>query len=249
MQVLKISGAQLDQPDFLRQLAETLAQVTEPTVIVHGGGKEISQLQAAFGIEPRYLDGLRVSDEQSMGLVIQVLCGSTNARIVTTLQLAGIEAQGLSGLDRGLVRAQKMTHPGGDLGRVGEVVSVRAEILNDFLQQHITPVVAPICLGDDGAYNVNADHVAGAIGASMSANRVVFLTDVAGVMESEQVLPTLTPGYAEELIAQGIIIDGMIPKVRTASDLLARGAKEVLITNLDGLQKGTGTALMQDTTS
>jgi acetylglutamate kinase len=249
MQVLKISGAELDQPDFLRQMAATLAQITEATVIVHGGGKEITQLQAAFGIKPHYIDGLRASDEQSLELVIQVLCGSVNARFVTTLQLAVFEAQGLSGLDRGLVKAQIMPHPGGDLGRVGEVVSVRTEILFDLLSKKVIPVVAPICLGDDGAYNVNADHVAGAIGAELEANRVNFLTSVGGVLESGQLLAELTPTHAEALITQGVIRDGMIPKVRTAADVLARGAKEVLITNLEGLQTGMGTALMQDKAS
>ncbi|HLA43812.1 MAG TPA: acetylglutamate kinase [Aggregatilineales bacterium] len=244
MQILKISGGEIDQPDFLDSLAEALAHLDEATVVVHGGGKEITKLQDVFGIKPTYVDGLRISDEESLALVKMVLCGAVNTRIVEILQRRGIEAQGLSGLDRGLIRARKLEHPGGDLGRVGEVISVRGDVIIDLVEQGIIPVIAPICLGDDGAFNVNADHVAGAVGAALNASRVVFLTGIGGVLYDGKIIPVLTADHAETLISKGVIVDGMIPKVRTALDVLRRGAQQVLITSLDGLQTHTGTAIV-----
>jgi acetylglutamate kinase len=246
MQVLKISGSQLDEPTFLGELVRVLKGMNEPTIIVHGGGKEISQLQNQFGIQPQYIDGLRVSDSASLELVKMVLCGAVNTRIVTALQLAGITAQGLSGLDQGLVKVRKMGHPSGDLGWVGEVVSVRGEVLRTFLAQGITPVIAPICLGEDGAYNVNADHVAGAVGGAVNAERVIFLTNVPGVLHKGQLIERLTAQTITELIAQKVIVDGMIPKVKTALEMVERGAAQVIITNLDGLKQLTGTAIVRN---
>jgi len=243
MQILKISGTQIDDPAFLHALGDAISQLQEPTVIVHGGGKEITRLQTAFGIQARYIDGLRVSDPESLELVKMVLCGAVNPRLVALLQHKGVMAQGLSGIDQGLVWAKKMQHPGGDLGWVGEVAHVRAEVLHGLLEAGVTPVIAPICLGDDGVYNVNADHVAGAVGVALAAARVVFLTDVPGVLHEGRLLPNLTPPQAEEFIAQGIINGGMIPKVRTALDVVERGAARAVITNLDGLLAQNGTVI------
>jgi acetylglutamate kinase len=220
--------------------------MNEPTIIVHGGGKEISQLQNQFGIQTKYIDGLRVSDEQSLELVKMVLCGAVNTRIVAALQLAGITAQGLSGLDQGLVKVRKMQHPGGDLGWVGEVVSVQGDVLQSLLTQGITPVIAPICLGEDGAYNVNADHVAGAVGSAVTAERVIFLTNVPGVLHEGQVIQRLTAQTITELITQKVIVDGMIPKVKTALEMVEHGAAQVIITNLDGLKQQTGTVVIRN---
>jgi len=241
--VIKISGAQLDDPDFLAQFVQIIKERVTPTVIVHGGGKEISQLQSAFGITPKKIDGLRVSDEESLKLVQMVLCGAVNPRIVTALQLAGVTAQGLSGVDQGLVTAQKLHHPKGDLGRVGEVVTVQPDILQRLLAASITPVIAPICIGEDGVYNVNADHVAGAIGVALNAERVIFLTDVVGVLNNGALQPHLTQSQVEILIESGVITDGMIPKVETALYVASLGAKQVTITNLDGLRQQSGTIL------
>jgi acetylglutamate kinase len=241
MQVLKIGGHQVDDPDFLKGLAALLKNDPRPRLIVHGGGKEISALQAAFGLEAKYIDGLRVSDEQTLALTQMALCGAVNTRLVSLFALAGLEAQGLSGLDRGLIRAHKMLHPGGDLGRVGEVSQVRADILQGLLDAGVLPVIAPICLGDDGPLNVNADHVAGAVGAAMAAEGVVFLTNVPGVLHEGAPIPRLTPSLAADYIAGGVISGGMIPKVQTALDLVAKGAAQVLITDLAGLAAGQGT--------
>lgn len=240
-QVIKISGREIDQPEFLENLADILANTQEPTVIVHGGGKEISQLQNIFGIRHKYIDGLRVTDEISLELVKMVLCGAVNPRIVEMLQLLGIQAQGISGIDQGMIRARKLEHPEHDYGRVGVVESVREAVLQDLLDRGIMPVVAPICLGADGIYNVNADHVGGAVGAALKADRMVFMTNVPGVSDNQGLVETLTPERAEALITTGIIAAGMIPKVRTAIELLHQGVKSVFIADIHGFRRDEGT--------
>jgi acetylglutamate kinase len=152
----------------------------------------------------------------------------------------------LSGVDRGLVRVEKMQHPAGDLGRVGKVVAVRGEVLQEFVAKKIVPVVSPISLGEDGAYNVNADSVACAIAAALNADAVVFVTNVAGVKQDGQVISTLTPPQVETLIKSQVIKGGMIPKVRAALEAVAGGAKAARITNLEGLMNGSGTEFKND---
>ena len=169
----------------------------ETPVIVHGGGKEIADLQMKFGLTPRFVEGLRVTDEMSLAIAEMVLSGRVNKRIVVALLATGADAIGLSGVDRGIVRVEKLQHPGGDLGRVGKVVGVRGEVLQDFVANKIVPVVSPISLGDEGAYNVNADSVACAIAAAMNADAVVFVTNVAGVMQNEKVIPSLSSKETE----------------------------------------------------
>jgi acetylglutamate kinase len=218
-----------------------------PTILVHGGGKEISQLQQAFQIEPRYIDGLRVTDEVSLNLVKMALIGAVNSRLVELFNDNGIEAQGLSGLDRGLLRAVKLQHPKGDLLRTGEVTQVRGELLLALLQANVLPVIAPLGLGEDGAFNVNADYVAGAIGQALQAERVVFLTNVPGVLQAGAVIPHLSIAQAQQLIAEGVIAGGMIPKVQTALEVVQRGAKQTLITDLEGLRQDRGTRFSAST--
>lgn len=239
--LIKVSGHELDDPAYLRELAAVVRRLEAPTIIVHGGGREISALQQLMGIEPRYLDGVRITDAESLAVVEMVLCGAVNTRLVRFLVEAGVEALGLSGVDRGLVRAEKMPHPDVDMGFTGRVTRVRGDILRELLAQGITPVIAPVCLGDGTALNVNADHVAGAAAAAAGAARAVFLTNVAGVLVSGQVAAALTPEQTAALIADGTIFGGMIPKVQTALDALAAGVPEAVITDLAGLKTGGGT--------
>ena len=239
--VIKISGHELDDADFVKEFAQTIRKLNAPTIVVHGGGKEISALQTQMGIEPRYVDGVRITDEASLSLVEMVLCGTVNKRLVRTFLDAGIDALGMSGVDRGLVRAQKMSNPSQDMGYTGVVTSVRADALTDLLARNITPVIAPICLGDGHNYNVNADHVAGAIAGALDAERLVFLSNVEGVLHEDKVLPKLTPQQVKKMIADGTIFGGMIPKVKTALGALNDGVKQAVITNLKGLQTHGGT--------
>lgn len=239
--VLKISGHEIDDPAVLTELAAVVRNMRSPVIVVHGGGKEITTLQQKLGIEPVYVDGLRVTDSASLSLVEMVLCGSVNKRIVRHLLAGGVEAAGVSGVDRGMIRAQKMYHPTVDMGCTGEVTQVRADVLKTMLENAVTPVIAPICLGEDNNYNVNADHVAGAVAAAVGAGRVVFLTNVEGVMKDNQVLSALTMREAQALISDGTISGGMIPKVQTALMTLRAGVPHTVITNLAGLKTHGGT--------
>lgn len=239
--VIKVSGHELDDAAYLADFAAAIRAQQAPVIIVHGGGAEISALQKSMGIEPRYIEGVRITDSLSLKVVEMVLCGTVNKRLVRCLLDAGLDALGMSGVDRGLVRAAKMEHPAQDMGFTGTVTSVRGDILMTLLEQGVTPVIAPVCLGDGTSYNVNADHVAGAIAAAMDASRVVFLTNVQGVLVNEAVVPALTPDQTQALIIDGVIFGGMIPKVQTALHALKTGVSRAVITNLEGLRSGTGT--------
>ncbi len=243
MLVLKVGGNEIDDASFLAGFAHAVAAMRDAPVIVHGGGKEIADLQLKFGLTPRFVEGLRVTDETSLAIAEMVLSGRVNKRIVAALLNAGVDAIGLSGIDRGAVRVEKMRHPAGDLGRVGKVVGVRGEVLQDFVARQIVPVISPISLGDEGAYNVNADSVACAIAAALNADAVVFVTNVAGVMRDGRVVDTLTAREAEVLVESQVIQGGMIPKVRAALDAITGGAKAARITNLGGLMNGGGTII------
>jgi acetylglutamate kinase len=243
MLVLKVGGNEIDDPEFLAGFARAIAALSETPIVVHGGGKEIADLQTKLGLTPRFVDGLRVTDEASLAVVEMVLSGRVNKRVVAALLGAGVDAIGLSGVDRGLVRAEKMTHPAGDLGRVGRVVSVRAGALRELADQRVVPVLSPISLGDDGPYNVNADSVASAVARALGAEAVVFVTNVPGVLREGQVIATLSSREAEALIEEKVVNGGMIPKVRAALDALSGGTRAARITNLAGLVNGGGTLL------
>ncbi|MFQ5341603.1 MAG: acetylglutamate kinase [Anaerolineae bacterium] len=237
--VLKVGGSQADDDAFLHALAETVARMEEHVVIVHGGGKEIAWLQKTLGLTPRFVEGLRVTDDDGLAVVEMVLSGRINKRLVARLTMAGVPALGLSGVDLGLVRVEKMAHQAGDLGWVGRVVEVDPEPLRMLLQQRIVPVVSPVSLGFDGhTYNVNADHVATGVARALGASALYFLTNVAGVLLNDQVLSQLSAAEAVKLIENGTIRDGMVPKVRSALAAVAAGVREARITDLDGLAGG-----------
>jgi acetylglutamate kinase len=244
MLVLKVGGNEIDDPVFLAGFARAIAAMRETPVVVHGGGKEIADLQTKLGLTPRFVDGLRVTDEASLAVAEMVLSGRVNKRVVAALLGAGVDAIGLSGVDRGVVRVEKMAHPAGDLGRVGRVVSVRAVALRELTDRRIVPALSPISLGDDGAYNVNADSVACAVARAMNAEAVVFVTNVPGVLRDGRVIASLSPRQAEALIEEKVINGGMIPKVRAALDAVSGGARAARVTNLDGLANGAGTTFL-----
>jgi acetylglutamate kinase len=244
--VLKIGGNELDDPAFVEGLARAVAALRPAPVLIHGGGKEIGQLQQALGGEPRFVEGLRVTDETALRAAEMVLCGSVSTRLVAALIAAGADAQGLSGVDRGLIRVEKQLHPAGDLGRVGRPVAVRAEVVRDLLNAGVVPVIAPISLGQEGVYNVNADEVAGAIAAALGDAEVVFVTNVAGVLSGGSVVPHLTAAEVHTLIGEGTITGGMIPKVRSALAALEAGVRAARITNLAGLAHAAGTYITSD---
>ena len=242
--VIKIGGNEMNVAGFLEELAAQVAGVVaaEPVVIVHGGGQEIATLQTRLGIEPLKVDGLRVTDAASLDVAEMVLSGRANKQIVRALLAAGLDAVGLSGVDGRLLTARKKEHPTADLGLVGEIVAVRAHLLQRLLQVGLTPVISPISLSNDGqTYNVNADEAAAAIAAALAADTLDFVSNVPGVLAGGELVPRLSPDETETLIADGVISGGMIPKVRAALDALARGVPQVRIVDLAGLRGSGGT--------
>lgn len=242
IRVLKIGGNELDDPTFIAGVAQAVKQMTSPPIIVHGGGKSIKAFTRRLGIEAHYVDGRRVIDAPTLDIIMMVLCGQLNVRLVAALIHAGIDAQGFSGVDRGLIRATPVLHPNRSLGRVGEIRSVRADILQEILAARIIPVIAPILLGEDGGFfNINADTAAASIGAAMGAEQVVFLTNVAGVLNNNTLVEHLTQAEVSEFVASGIVTGGMAVKLNAALDALQAGVQQVMITDLLGLKQGVGT--------
>lgn len=244
MRVFKVGGNELGDRPFVEGLARAVAASAEAVVVVHGGGRAIAELQAQLGLDTVKVDGLRVTDAASLKAAQMVLSGQANKQIVTGLLAAGVDALGLSGVDRGLLRCQKKHHPSADLGYVGEIVEVRTEVITQMVRQGVTPVVSPISLGIDGqTYNVNADEAAGALAQALNAN-LLFISNVPGVLHRGSVIPSLTAKEAESMITDGVIREGMVPKVRAALAAVAQGVPRARIVDLDGLAKGGGTAFM-----
>lgn len=245
--VLKLGGAPLDDPALRAAFAAAVAaRPPGQVVVVHGGGPKINAYQERLGLPLRKVAGLRVTDDAGLELAEMLLSGLCNERLTAALLAAGVDACGLSGVDRGLLRCLRKSVDGQDLGWVGEVTAVRREVLDDLLRLGVVPVVSPISLGrDDGRiYNVNADEAAAAVAAGMDAEELAFVADVPGVRGADgQVARRLDRAAAEGLIADGTVHGGMVPKVRAALDALARGVRSVRIVDVAGLAAGGGTVL------
>lgn len=253
MRILKIGGNELNEPGFLSLLANWAARTTRPTagpgealVIVHGGGRDIAMMQAQVGLTPKKVDGLRITDPDSLTVAQMVLSGHTNKQLVAALLAAGVDAVGLSGVDGRLLTARKKSHPTIDLGLVGEIESVRTDLLLNLSAQGITAVISPISLGQDGfIYNVNADEAASAIALALHADLLDFISNVPGVLHNGRVVPQLSAAQTEALINQGIINGGMVPKVRGALTAVAQGVPRARIVNLTGLLQSGGTIFLE----
>ncbi len=221
-----------------------LKQVGIEPVIVHGGGPQIGAMLERLKIKSEFIDGLRVTDEATVEIVEMVLSGSINKQIVSAINAAGGRAVGLSGKDGGLMSVRKLRRTRRetdsniekilDLGFVGEPSRIDPELLNTLTKSDIIPVIAPIGIGDDGAtYNVNADTAAGAIASALEATRLLMLTDVSGVMNKEgELIADMGVDHARQLIADGTISGGMIPKVETCIDAVEKEVEASVI--MDG---------------
>ena len=217
---------------FARDVA-LLKQVGIHPIVVHGGGPQINRMLDRLGVKSHFVNGLRVTDNETMEVVEMVLAGTINKQLVGAINAAGGRAIGLSGKDCGLIRARKLER-NGDLGFVGEPERIEAGVLATFRQSDITPVIAPVGVGASGeTYNINADTVAGAVAAAVKARRFLLLTDVPGVLDAEKrLIPELSAAEARRLIADGTISGGMIPKVETCIYALEQGVQGVVI--IDG---------------
>jgi acetylglutamate kinase len=211
-----------------------LKQVGINPIVVHGGGPQIGQMLNRLKIESRFVDGLRVTDRETMEVVEMVLAGPTNKQLVAAINEAGGRAVGLSGKDGDLIRARKLERNGADLGFVGEPERIDTTVLEVLARAGFIPVIAPVGVGPKGeSYNINADTVAGAVAAAARAERLLLLTDVAGVLDREKRLLTeLTVAEVRALIADGTISGGMIPKVETCIEAAEGGVEGAVI--IDG---------------
>src|SRR5215831_1794985 len=240
--VIKYGGAAMEQSSLKEQFAKDvvlLRLVGIRPVIVHGGGPQIGTLMKRLGKEPRFVGGMRVTDEETVEIVEMVLVGKINKEIVGLINHHGGRAVGLSGKDGALIRAKKRMHrtPEGelaDIGLVGEVDAVNPEPIRLLEDGGFIPVIAPVGVGVAGeTYNINADLVAGEVAAALAAEKLIHLTDVQGIKgEDGRHLSTLTKREAERLIKSNVIDGGMLPKVESAIRALSGGAQKAHI--IDG---------------
>ena len=223
--VIKLGGETLaDQHATLEGVAEVARR--QPLVIVHGGGKRLSAWLDRLGVDSRFEDGRRVTDDETLSIAVAVLRGLVNAELVASLRRLGAPAVGLSGLDGGLIRAERIPA----LGRVGRVIGAERKLVDELLRGGFVPIVAPLALDEDGEIcNVNADEVAAGLAAALGG-RLLLLSDTDGVKDARgRTIARLDGPSVEALIAAGTISGGMIPKVRGALDVLAAGGREVVI--------------------
>ena len=240
--VIKYGGAAMEQADLKEQFAKDvllLRLVGIRPVIVHGGGPQIGALMKRLGKEPRFVGGMRVTDEETVQIVEMVLVGKINKEIVGLINLHGGRAVGLSGKDASLLVAHKRLHkmPDGtsvDIGLVGEVEAVNPQPIRLLEENGFIPVIAPVGVGAGGeTYNINADLVAGDVAAALFAEKLIHLTDVTGINgEDGRLVSTLTKRDAERLIKAGVIDGGMLPKVESSLRALSGGAQKAHI--IDG---------------
>ena len=244
--VIKYGGHAMGDDEMANLFARDvvlLRQVGSNPVVVHGGGPQIGAMLERLAIESKFIDGLRVTDEDTVKVVEMVLAGAINKEIVTRINAAGGMAAGLSGKDGNLIQADKLRRTKKDpesnierildLGLVGEPKEVNPHILEAFEESDITPVIAPIGVGPKGeTLNINADTAAGAIAGATHAKRLIMLTDVSGVLDADgNLIPELTVSNARKAIANGVITGGMFPKVETCIDAVESGVGGAVISD------------------
>ncbi|HFB83248.1 acetylglutamate kinase [Thermosulfuriphilus ammonigenes] len=245
--VIKYGGHAMVDPALKEAFAQDVVlmkYVGINPIIVHGGGPQISRVMERMGIRPVFVEGQRVTDEETMSVVEMVLVGTVNKDIVGLINRHGGRAVGLSGRDGDLIQAEKMKiyrYSGQDrppeiidIGRVGKVSRVNPQVLQSLEEGGFIPVIAPVGVGPEGvAYNINADLVAGAVAGELLAEKVIYLTDVAGVCdETGRLIPSLSLQEVEDLLQAGVAKGGMIPKLKSARKALTRGVKKAHI--IDG---------------
>ncbi len=245
MQVMKIGGSALNDCQWLDRFASAAA-IAAPgvaRVLVHGGGPEITQLSSQLGLTTEWNHGRRVTSEAALDVTSMVLTGRINKRLVRALRNHGVDAFGLSGEDGGVVQGRQAEE--GKLGRVGDVVHVRTELLQQLLASDLLPVLSPVSLGDDGgALNINADEVATSVAAALNAEELLFLTDVEGVRVNGERAGSLTAFEAQQLVFDEVATGGMAVKLRAAVLALHAGVGRVRIGPLEMLwDSQAGTAL------
>ncbi|EBA01606.1 MULTISPECIES: acetylglutamate kinase [Marinobacter] len=238
--VIKYGGNAMENEDLKSSFARDVVLmklVGINPIVVHGGGPQIGELLARLNIESRFVNGMRVTDAQTMDVVEMVLGGQVNKEIVSLINAEGGTAIGLTGKDANLIRARKLEVVDRspelerpeiiDIGRVGEVVSVNVSVIDMLTRGNVIPVIAPIGVGPDGkSYNINADLVAGKVAEAMKAEKLILLTNVSGLKSKDgKVLTGLTASQVNDLIEDGTIHGGMLPKIRCALSAVENGVR------------------------
>ena len=260
--VVKYGGSAMSNEELQKNVIKDvtlLKLVGFKPIIVHGGGKEISRWVGKVGKEAQFINGLRVTDDETMEIAEMVL-GKVNKQLVTMVQELGVKAVGISGKDGGLLNVDKKYADGQDIGFVGDIKNVNPKILYDLLEKDFLPIVAPIGLDDEfQTYNINADDAACAIAKAVGADKLVFLTDIEGlykdINDKSSFISRITATDADALISDGVIGGGMLPKVNNCTSAIKNGVNRVHI--LDGriphcllleifTNEGVGTAIVKD---
>ena len=260
--VVKYGGSAMSNVELQKNVIKDvtlLKLVGFKPIIVHGGGKEISRWVGKVGKEAQFINGLRVTDDETMEIAEMVL-GKVNKSLVSMVQELGVRAVGISGKDGGLLNVEKKYADGQDIGFVGNIKEVNPKILYDLLEKDFLPIVAPIGLDDDfQTYNINADDAACAIAKAVGADKLVFLTDIEGlykdINDKSSFISRITATDADALISEGIIGGGMLPKLNNCTSAIKNGVNRVHI--LDGriphcllleifTNSGVGTAIVRD---
>jgi|TARA_B110000971_G_C20001592_1_gene497138 acetylglutamate kinase len=245
--VVKFGGNAMGKKEYVSSFAEDivlLQQVGMLPIVVHGGGPQIGEMLSKLKIKTEFIDGLRVTDSETIDVVEMVLSGVTNKSIVTAISNAGAKAVGISGKDGNLITAKRLmkidensdsnVERAIDLGFVGVPKKIDTQVIKALINEKMIPVIAPVGMGEDGlTYNINADTATGAISAAMKASRMIMLTDVSGVLDEKgKLIPELTINEALDLIKNKVVVGGMIPKLRTCIDAVEGGAEASVI--MDG---------------
>src|SRR5712691_822214 len=230
VRVVKLGGRELDRPEWLAACADAL-KAAGPVVLVHGGGEAVSAVSRRLAILVEKRAGRRVTSPEVAEVVEMVLAGPVSRLLVAALRAAGLDALGLSGVDGGLLTARPA--PGG-LGHVGEILEVRASLLESLLLAGLTPVIAPMAPGPEGGlpFNVNADDAAAAVAGALRAAELLFVSDIPGVSVDGTVQPSLAMGAIAGLIELGAATDGMAAKLQAAAAAIRAGAHAVRIGDL-----------------
>ncbi|MBQ2257351.1 MAG: acetylglutamate kinase [Lachnospiraceae bacterium] len=260
--VVKYGGSAMSNEELQKNVIKDvtlLKLVGFKPIIVHGGGKEISRWVGKVGKEAKFVNGLRVTDEETMEIAEMVL-NKVNKSLVTMVQELGVKAVGVSGKDGGLLKVEKKYSDGQDIGFVGDIKEVNPKVLFDLIEKDFLPIVAPIGLDDDfQTYNINADDAACAIAKAVGAEKLAFLTDIEGlykdINDKSSFISRISASQADKLIADGFIGGGMLPKLNNCTSAIKNGVNRVHI--LDGriphcllleifTRNGIGTAIVKD---
>ncbi len=226
--VVKMGGSTMDSDQTVLEDVATLKQLGINVVVVHGGGPEISEWMRRVDKKPQFVEGLRVTDQETLDIATMVLRGKVNAELVARLNGMGVKAVGLCGADAALFHARQRDSR---LGYVGDVTLVDLGLMNLLTAQGYLPIVAPVGLGDGGVLlNINGDTAAGELAAALGAEKLIFFTDVAGIQDKDgRLLAQLSVSQAESLITSGAVTGGMIPKVRACVKALTTVARTHII--------------------